>query len=119
MIHPMPTPTLPNPAGQLAAIVSQLYDLAGNSQVPAAQQQDLLIKAHDLRGDLITMVALQFTQNTAAYKGVTTDLNSVTAALNKAQQNITQAIAVVNGAAQLAQSIDSLIKEAAQVAAKV
>jgi len=113
----MPTPTLPNPAGQLAAIVSQLYDLAGNSQVPAAQQQDLLIKAHDLRGDLITMVSLQFTQNTAAYKGVMTDLNSVTGALSKAQQDIAQTIAVVNGVGQLAQSIDSLLKEAAKVVA--
>ncbi len=116
----MPTaPTLTNPAGQLASIVSQLYDMAGNSQVPADQRQALLLQAHDLRGDLVTLVARQFSQNTAAYQGVMANLNSVTQALNQAQQDITQAIGVVNGAGQLAQSIDSLLKEAAQAAAMV
>ena len=37
--------------------------------------------------------------------------------LKQAQQDITKAISVVTGAGQLAQSIDSLLKEAAQVAA--
>jgi hypothetical protein len=41
----------------------------------------------------------------------------VIGALKQAQTDITQAIAVVTGAGQLAQSIDSLLKEAAQVAA--
>jgi hypothetical protein len=114
----MPTPhTLPNPAGQLASIVSQLYDLAGNSQVSAGQRQTLLLQAHDLRGDLVTLVSAQFSQNTAAYQGVMASLNSVTVALNQAQKDITQATGVVAGAGQLAQSIDSLLKEAAQVAA--
>jgi hypothetical protein len=112
-----PQPPLTNPAGQLAAIVSQLYDLAVNSQVPPAQQQALLLQAHDLRGDLITLVSTQFSQNTAAYQSVMTNLNSVIGALKQAQTDITQAIAVVTGAGQLAQSIDSLLKEAAQVAA--
>lgn len=112
-------PTIQNPADDLAAIVSQLYDLAGNSKVPAAQQQSLLLQAHDLRGDLLTLVSMQFTQSTAAYQAVMKNLNDVTGALNAAQQDITKAIGVVNGAGQLAQSIDSLLKEAAQVAAKV
>ncbi|SRR5258708_17811022 len=112
-------PTLTNPAGQLASIVSQLYDLAGNSQVAAPQQQALLLQAHDLRGDLVTLVALQFSQNTAAYQSVMSNLNAVTGALNQAQQDIAQAIRVVTGVGQLAQSIDSLLKEAAQAAAIV
>src|SRR5216684_956005 len=95
------TATLPNPAGQLASVVSQLYDLAGNSQVPAAQQQALLLQAHDLRGDLVTLVSVQFSQNTAAYKSVMANLNGVTGALNQAQRDITQAIGVVNGLGQL------------------
>jgi len=110
-------PTLKNPAEPLAAIVSQLYELAGNSQISPAQQQALLLQAHDLRGDLVTLVAVQFSQNTAAYQSVMANLNSVTGALKQAQQDITKAISVVTGAGQLAQSIDSLLKEAAQVAA--
>src|SRR5258707_4793922 len=113
----MATPTLTNPAGQLASTVTQLYDLAGNSQVPPAQQHALLLQAHDLRGDLVTLVSLQFSQNTAAYQSVMTNLSSVTGMLNQAQQEIHQAIRVVTGAGQLAQSIDTLLKEAAQVAA--
>jgi hypothetical protein len=113
----MPTnTTLTNPASQLALVVSQLYDLAGNSQVPPAQQQALLLQAHDLRGDLVTLVAAQFTQNTAAYQGVMNSLNSVTAALNQAQQSIAHVIQIVSGVGELAKSIDSLLKEAAQVA---
>ena len=108
-----------NPAQQLASIVSQLYALAGNSQVPAGQQQVLLLQAHDLRGDLISLVAMQFSQNTAAYKSVMASLGTVTTALNQAQQDITKIIGVVNGAGQLAQSIDSLLKEAAQAGASM
>ena len=110
-------PTIKNPAEPLAAVVSRLYDLAGNSKIPPAQQQALLLQAHDLRGDLITMVATQFTQNSPAYQSVLANLNSVTAALNQAQQDITQTIGVVNGLGQLAQSIDALLKEAAQIGA--
>src|SRR5262249_827467 len=108
-----------NPAGQLASVISQLYDMAGNSQVPAAQQQDLLLQAHDLRGDLVTLVATQFSQATAAYQKVMADLNSVTGALTQAQQNIQKTIDVVNGAGKLAKSIDDLLKEAAKAAAIV
>lgn len=107
----------PNPAAQLAAIVSRLYDLAGNSQVPKDQQQTLLLHAHDLRGDLVGLVAIQFAESTDAYQNVMTSLTSVSSALDQAQQDITKAIAVVNGAAQLAASIDALLKEAAQLGA--
>jgi hypothetical protein len=113
------TTTLTNPAAQLASIVSQLYDLAGNSQVPPAQKTSLLLQAHDLRGDLVTLVATQFSQNSAAYQSVMNNLNNVTGGLNQAQQDITLAIGIIAGAGQLAQSIDALLKEAAQVASVV
>ncbi|SPE55149.1 hypothetical protein SBV1_2090007 [Verrucomicrobia bacterium] len=112
-------PTLQNPAGQLADVVSRLYDLAGNSQVPPAQEQALWLQAHDLRGDLVALVAMQFSQNTTAYTAAMTSLDKVTAALDQAQQDITKAIGVVTGAGQLAKSLDDLLKEAAQAAATV
>ena len=111
--------TLPNPAQQLAAVVSQLYELSGDSRIPTAQQQALLLQAHDLRGDLVTLVSLQFTQNTVAYKGVMSNLDSVSDTLQQAQEGITQALAVINGVAQLAKSIDNLLTEAAQTGAIV
>lgn len=108
-------PTLENPADTLAPIVSQLYDLAGNSQVPAPQQQALLLQAHDLRGDLVTLVATQFTKSTTAYTTVMDNLSKVTDGLNQAQQDITNIISVVSGLGDLAKSIDALLKEAAQL----
>jgi len=109
--------TLPNPAQQLAAIVSQLYELSGDSTVPPPQQQTLLLQAHDLRGDLVTLVSSQFTQNSVAYKSVMSNLAAVSGALQQAQQDITQVITVVDGVAHLAKSIDDLLKEMAQTAA--
>jgi methyl-accepting chemotaxis protein len=114
----MPDQPLPNPAEQLGAIVSQLYALAGNSTVPADQRQALFLKAHNLRGDLNELVALQFTNETANYQSVMASLDKVTAALNQAEQSIQNITDVVNGAAQLASSIDNLLQEAAQIAAK-
>jgi len=108
---------LPNPASQLSTIISQLYDLAGNSTVPPDQQQALLLKAHDLRGDLIGLVAVQFANNTAAYQNVMTSLTTVSNALDQAQRDITKTIGVVNGVGQLASSIDDLLKEAASLGA--
>ena len=113
----MPTTTLQNPAQQLATTVSNLYLLAGDSRVPPAQQQQLLLQAHDLRGDLVTLVSAQFTQSTTAYQNVMTEVASVTVALNQAQLDITQVTNVINGAAQLAGSIDTLLQEAAKLAA--
>ena len=113
----MQSTTLPNPAQQLATVVSNLYLLSGDSRVPAAQQQQLLLQAHDLRGDLITLVSAQFSQNTTAYQNVMTGVANVTVALNQAQLDITQVINVVNGATQLAASVDTLLQEAAKLAA--
>jgi hypothetical protein len=113
----MPNQPLPNPAEQLGAIVSQLYELAGNSAVPSDQRQALFLKAHDLRGDLVELVSMQFTNETAAYQGVMASLDKVTAALNQAEQDIQNITGVVDGAARLASSIDNLLQEAAQVAA--
>ncbi|SRR6266849_4496570 len=109
--------TLPNPAGLLGSIVRQLYDLAANSHVPPAQRRALLLQAHGLRGHIITLAAVQFSQNTAAYQSVRANLNAVTWALKQAQKDTTQAISVVSGAGQLARSIASLLREAPQVAA--
>jgi hypothetical protein len=109
--------TLPNPAQQLSTLISSLYALSGDSRVPAAQQQQLLLQAHDLRGDLVTLVSAQFTQNTAAYQNAMTSLGNVTAALGQAQQDITKVTNAINGAAQLAGSIDALLLEAAKMAA--
>jgi hypothetical protein len=114
----MPNQPLPNPAEQLGAVVSQLYELAGNSQVSNAQRQALMIKAHDLRGNLVGLVSMQFTNETANYQSVMASLGKVTAALNQAEQDIQNITDVVNGAAQLASSIDNLLQEAAQIAAK-
>jgi len=114
----MPDQLLPNPAEQLGAVVSQLYELAGNSQVPGDQRQALIIKAHDLRGDLMGLVSMQFKNETANYKSVMTNLGKVTTALNQAEEDIQNVTDVLSGAAQLAASIDNLLQEAAQIAAK-
>jgi hypothetical protein len=45
-------------------------------------------------------------------------VGAVTDALNQAEQNIQKIADVVTGAAQLATSIDNLLKEAAAIAAK-
>ncbi|SRR6266446_4265551 len=111
------TTTLPNPVGLLGSIVRQLYDLAANSHVPATQRRALLLQAHGLRGHIITLAAVQFSQNTADYQSVRASLNAVTWALKQAQKDITQATSVVNVAGQLARSIASLLKEAPQVPA--
>jgi hypothetical protein len=114
----MPDQLLPNPAEQLGAIISQLYELAGNSGVPGDQRQALFLKAHDLRGDLVGLVSMQFINETANYQSVMASLGKVTAALNQAEQSIQNITDVVNGAGQLAAAIDNLLQEAAQVAAK-
>ena len=114
----MPNQPLPNPAEQLGAVVSRLYALAGNSQVSNAQRQALLIKAHDLRGDLVGLVSMQFTNETASYQSVMANLDQVTSALDQAEQKAQNITDVVNGVDQLAASIDNLLQEAAQVAAR-
>lgn len=115
----MPPIPLDNPAEKLAAIVTQLYELAGNSNVPGDQRQSLLLQAHDLRGDLVTLVAQQFTQETDAYTGVMAALGTTIDALNQAEAHIQEVIQVVEEAGQLAKSIDALLQEAAKIAAAV
>ena len=113
-----PTP-LDNPAEKLGGIVTHLYELAGNSSLAPDQRRDLLLKAHDLRGALRTLVAMQFTQATDAYTQTMAGVQAVTAALKEAGQDIQKVIDVISGAAQLAASIDNLLKEAAQIAATI
>jgi hypothetical protein len=111
-----PTP-LDNPADKLAGIVSQLYEIAANSTVPTDQRQSLLLKAHDLRGDLVALVATQFTEKTDAYTQTMASLSKTIDALNQAEANIQKVIDVVNNVGQLAASIDALLQEAAKIAA--
>ncbi len=112
---------LENPAQKLSQVINQLYELAGNlpDNTDAEKQQriDLLHQAHDLRGDLTALVSVQFTQRTSAYTKVMTDLNGVTDSLKQVEEDISHAIEVVNGAAQLAKSLDELLKEAIKVGA--
>lgn len=112
-------PILDNPVDQLASIVSKLYELAGNSRISDIDRSILLLRAHDLRGDLISLVSLQFMQNTAAYQAAMKNLSSVTDALNQAENDIKKVIGVVNGVGQLAASVDDLLKEAVQASAKI
>jgi hypothetical protein len=111
--------TQTDPVQQLAAVVSQLYDLSGNSQVPAAQQQALLLQANDLRGDLVTLVSVQLSQSSAGYQTLMQSLGNVTNALSAAQTDISKVVGVVSGAAQLATAIDNLLKQAVQIGAAV
>ena len=110
---------LSNPAEQLGTIVSQLYELAGNSQVSQVQRQALFLQAHDLRGDLMGLVTMQFSQATSAYTSTMNAITAVTNAINQAEQNIQSIVNVVNGASQLATSIDLLLQEVAKVATSV
>ena len=111
--------TLVNPAEQLAPLVSRLYDLAGNSKVTAEDRKQLLVLAHDLRGDLVNIVSMQFSESTDAYLQVMKDLGAVTASVNQAEQDIRHVITVVDGAAKVAKSIDDLLQEAIKIGAAV
>lgn len=113
----MPPTPLDNPTDQLAGIVSQLYELAGNSRIPGDQRQSILQKAHDLRGDLMTLVATQFTKETGVYTQVMDALSKTTEALTQAETDIQKVAEVVNNLGQLASSIDALLQEAAKAAA--
>lgn len=112
-------PSLENPVEKLSKVVNQLYGLAGNlsedNPTEKKQRIDLLHKAYDLRGDLNVLVTAQFTQRTAAYNKSMADIDSVTTALNQAENDISHAIEVINGAGQLAKSLDDLIKEAIKI----
>jgi hypothetical protein len=112
---------LENPAQKLAQVINRLYELAGNlpDDTEALRQQrvDLLHQAHDLRGDLSALVSLQLSESTPAYVKVMADLDGVTDALNQAEAKISDAVEVVNGVADLAKSIDDLLKEAISVGA--
>ena len=116
----MPSPDpLPNPAEQLGAIVTRLYQLATNSKTPPDKRPAIFLQAHYLRGDLMSLVAMQFSQATEAYTGAMAAVSTVTDALDQAEHDIQKITDVVNGAAQLATSIDNLLKEATEMAAKV
>lgn len=110
---------LQNPAEDLVPIITQLYQLSSTAGLPEAQRQSLLLQAHDLRGDLVGLVALQFTQNTPAYQSAMNNLNQVTTALNQAKQDVAKALAIIDGVGQLAASLDGLLKEAMAVGGTV
>jgi ABC-type transporter Mla subunit MlaD len=99
----------------LAAVVNQLYDMSGNASVGSSQQQQLLAQAHDLRGDLVALVELQLTASAPGYQNLVQSLNSVTQALNQAEQKIQGMINNISSAADVASAIDGLVQQAVQL----
>jgi hypothetical protein len=100
-----------NPAERLAPIVAQLYDVAGNSAIPAATRKKLLLLAYDLRGDMMNLVSKQFTEATPAYTAALRSIDRVAASLDDAQKRIDKAQDLVTDVAALARAVDGLLKE--------
>ena len=98
------------PAAQLAQIVSQIYELVGDERIPDNERQTLLLIAHDLRGDLVTLVEMRFDTNAAAYQDFISRLNNLTLALDQAGQDTGMISKVVKRSEGLGKSIDELIK---------
>jgi hypothetical protein len=102
-------PDAPIPS-QLAATINQLYTLAGQSTTPDDKRAQLILQAHDLRGDLITLVTAQLDQAKSQYQDALKSLSDVSDSITAAQHDISKLQSVVTGAAALASSIDSLLK---------
>jgi len=114
--------TQTDPVEALAAAVNRLYDMSGNAAISAAQQQQLLAQAHDLRGDLIALVELQLSAADAGYQQLMQNLNKVTDALDEAEQKMQDMINKLAGVAEVTAAVDNLLQEAIQLgttAAKV
>jgi len=107
--------TQTDPVEALAAVVTRLYDLAGNAGVSAAQQQALLTQAHDLRGDLVALVELQLNASDNEYNAMMASLSSITTALNQAEQKIQNLAADVNALADITAAINNLLTQAIQL----
>jgi len=107
--------TQADPVQALAAVVNQLYDLSSNASISAAQQQQLLAQAHDLRGDLVALVELQLSAADAGYQNLMQNLNNVTNVLNQAEQKIQDVINKIAGVADVTAAIDNLLNEAIQL----
>ena len=104
---------LEHPAAQLALVVSQLYALVDNPQINEDERRALLFMAHDLRGDLVTLVAMQFSQSTPAYQQVQANLGALVNHLDQAMKSPGKMSDVVACSEALSATIDGLIKEAA------
>jgi hypothetical protein len=102
---------LENPAGQLALIVSRLYELAANAPISEDQRQELLLLAHRFRGDMLTLVSMPFTDNTPDYRNAMSALSTLTNELDMAAQNIAGLPSVMYRSKGLADIIDELIKK--------
>jgi ABC-type transporter Mla subunit MlaD len=106
-----------DPIQQLAAIVNQLYTLAGNLDSNDPNRVTLILQAHDLRGDLVTLVSMQLAQVGAAYNDFIAKLAQVTRVIDAAATESEKIAAVVTSAADLASSIDAVLKAAVQIGA--
>ena len=109
--------TQPDPVQQLAGVINRLYDLSNNSNVTAAQQQQLTLQAHDLRGDLIELVTLQLNSTAPLYQSLMTNVASVTTGLNNAEQTIQDLVGEISGAAEVTAAINNVVQQAVQLAA--
>ena len=107
--------TQTDPVQALAAAVNRLYDVSSNAAISAAQQQQLLAQAHDLRGDLIALVQLQLSAADAGYQNLMQNLNNVTKALDEAEQKVQDMINKIAGVADVAAAVDNLLQEAIQL----
>ena len=107
--------TQTDPVEALAAAVNRLYDMSGNAALSDAQKQELRTQAHDLRGDLIALVQVQLSAADAEYQNLMQKLNSVTDALNEAEQKVQDLINKIAGVADVTAAVDDLLKEAIQL----
>jgi ABC-type transporter Mla subunit MlaD len=89
--------------------------MSGNAGISAAQQQQLLAQAHDLRGDLVALVELQLSATGAGYQRLMQNLKNVTNALNESEQKVQDMINKIAGVADVAAAIDNLLNEAIQL----
>ena len=114
--------TTTDPVEALSAVVNRLYDLSASSQVTPAQKTQLAAQADELSDELSRLVQEQLDATDAAYQSVMVDLTHTTNALNQAEAKIQGLVADVNGAAEVAASVDNLIQQAValgQTVAKV
>lgn len=100
---------LPHPAEGIAAIACQLYRLADHEKIPMPQRQAVLLHAHKLRGNLITVVPMQFAEGAAAHQDVTHHVESALSSINLAERDISKVHGVITATGALSDAIDRLV----------
>jgi hypothetical protein len=89
--------------------------LAGDLDANDPNRTKLILQAHDLRGDLVTLVSMQLAQSMSGYDDLLAKLGQVTDSINAGAAQADKIVAVVSGAAALAASIDNLLQQAVQL----